>query len=88
MTKRQRITLTVSVAALTALMLMTYVVPVRTVSGIVDTTKNICGTYNSTTTKNYHVVLGQWHDYELVRTHVVSVNQASCGQRVRFKLYL
>jgi hypothetical protein len=74
---------------LLGLILGALVVPLQTRSGIIDTTRGQCPGLPPAT-KYYHVLLGQLHDYRLVRPHLVSGAAANhdCGQQVHLRLYL
>jgi hypothetical protein len=68
--------------------LLAFVIPLRTSSGIIDTTRNQCPSLPATT-KRYHLLLGQLHDYRLVKPHIVNAaNSHDCGQSARLLLYL
>jgi hypothetical protein len=75
------ITLLVSLA-------LSQVIPLQTRSGIIDTTRDQCPSLPATT-KRYHLLLGQLHDYRLVEPHILTTAAShDCGQSARLELYL
>lgn len=75
-------------ATLLVCLALSQLIPLQTHSGTIDTTRDQCPSLPATT-KRYHLLLGQLHDYRLVEPHVVTVASGhNCGQSARLQLYL
>jgi len=85
---RRRWRLTGLVLGAAILLVGIWLAPLRSQAGTLDTTTSLCLGQTGTTVKRYHLLLGQWHDYQLVRAHLVSTAPAGCGQRASVRLYL
>lgn len=75
-----------SVLLITALSCMIFV-PLNTTKGVIDTTIGQC-TNLPDTSRSFHILLGQKHDFDLVSAHVTELTDSDCGQRAEFRLYL
>jgi hypothetical protein len=78
-----------SIIALVCLLLIVFAffIPIQARSGVIDSTANLCLDYASHNSNHYHILLGQLHDYNLVKKHLLPAS-TPCGQPVTFKLYL
>ena len=60
--------------------------PLQVSHGVIDATANLCIDQPTIQIKHYHLLLGQWNDYKVVKKHLLP--SSTCGQPAIFKLYL
>jgi|GEM_PF-2349252 len=86
---RQTVGYGLGAIATLGLFILTFVVPLTSRNGIIDTTRDQCPSLPAVT-KHYHLLLGQLHDYRLVRSHLISAETraTNCGQPAHLGLYL